>query len=284
MISDQSKVYFKTFDKLRYKFFKYFKYKSLDKFVDLIKYGIIPRPHYALGLVMAAHQAKELGYDKISVIEFGCWECDGLIDLENYIEDIKKFINIDFNVYGFDLGDGHPKNNHEDPRNRSYELSVGDYPFTKKKNLKKLKYTKLILGDVKDTVPNFLETNNFLSAPLGFIAFDLGYYTSTKNALEVLKNESKYYIPRPILYCDNNYFVLSNEGDKLAFDEFNNENKKVISPIGELAEQMSLSWKKWIFLGKRMYQLSDLAHEKYNIHYEQRINMRLNAKFTKTII
>ena len=65
MISDQSKNYFKTFDKFKYKFFQYFNYKSLDKFIDLIKYGIIPRPHYALGLVLAAHQAKELGYEVV---------------------------------------------------------------------------------------------------------------------------------------------------------------------------------------------------------------------------
>ena len=42
-----------------------------------------------LGLLLASHQAHELGYKKISVIEFGCWNCEGLIDLENYIDDIE---------------------------------------------------------------------------------------------------------------------------------------------------------------------------------------------------
>jgi len=282
MISEQSDLYFKFFNRIKYSLFKSFYSKNLNKFIDLIKFGVIPRPHYALGLLLAAFQAKELGYKKISIIEFGCWECDGLIDLENYIEDIKKIIEIDFQVFGFDLGDGHPEYN-KDPRDRLYELSLGDYPFKKKENLKKLKYSNLILGDVKNTLPNFLEKYKIEEAPLGFIAFDLGLYTSSKNAINLLKNNFKYFLPRTTLYFDNNYFVLDNEGDKLALKEFNNESKKSISKIGELNEQLSLSWNKWLFLGKRIYQLSDQEHPLYNKHYEQLINMRINANFTQTL-
>ena len=92
------------------------------------------------------------------------------------------------------------------------------------------------------------------------------------------------FLPRTALYFDNKYFVLDNEGDMLALNEFNRISKKKISPIGELAEQLSLSWNKWIFLGKRIYSLSDLNHEKYSIHYDQTINKRINKKFTKTLI
>ena len=70
MISEQSKNYSNILNFLKYKKFKLFhKKNNLEKFFDLIKYGIIPRPHYALGLILAAHQAKELGYKKISAIE-----------------------------------------------------------------------------------------------------------------------------------------------------------------------------------------------------------------------
>ena len=283
MISDQSNTYFKTLDKIRYYLFKTFYPNNLNKFIDIIKFGIVPRPHYALGLLLAAFQAKEIGYKKISIIEFGCWECDGLIDLENYIDDIKKIIDIEFQVFGFDLGDGHPEYN-KDPRDRLYELSLGDYPFKNKENLKKLKYSKLILGDVKDTLPKFLEDYNIEEAPIGFVAFDLGLYTSTKNAINLLKNNHKHFLPRTTLYFDNNYFVLDNEGDRLALEEFNRESEKCISKIGELSEQLSLSWNKWLFLGKRMYQLSDLRHPLYSKHYEQLINIRINSNFTKTLL
>ena len=282
MLSDQSRNYFSFFNSIKYRYFQFFYGKSFEKFFDLIKYGVLPRPNYALGILMAAHQAKELNYKKISIIELGCWNFEGLIDIENYINDIKKFIDIDFSVYGFELGSGHIKEE-TDPRNRLYELSGGDYAFKKDENIKKLKFSKLILGDVKETVPKFLEEKHLDDAPLGFVIFDLGFYTSAKDALNLLKSKSKRYLPRTIIYSDNNYFVLENEADKLAFAEFNNEGGKTISPIGELAEQLSISWNKWIFLGKRMFILSDLKHEKYNINYEQKINKLINSKFSVTL-
>jgi hypothetical protein len=283
MISNQSKSYFRFIDKFKYFIFKKFFKSNLNKFIDLIKFGTIPRPHYALGLLMAAHEAYCLGYKKISVIEFGCWECEGLIDLENYISDVKNIFNIDFDVYGFDLGDGHPEYN-RNPRDRLYELSKGDYPFNKKDNLNKLKITEMIWGDVRDTLKDFSKKKNLKDAPVGFISFDLGLYTSTKYAIDFLNEESNFFLPRTVLYFDNKYFVLDNEGDMLALNEFNKISKKQISPIGELAEQLSLSWNKWIFLGKRIYNLSDLNHEKYSVHYDQAINIRINKRFTKTLI
>ena len=132
-------------------------------------------------------------------------------------------------------------------------------------------------------MPKFLEEGHLDDAPLGFIIFDLGFYSSAKNALQLLKSDSKRYLPRSIIYSDNNYFVLKNEADKAAFAEFNLEGGKTISPIGELAEQLSLSWNKWIFLGKRMYMLSDLKHEKYNINYEQKINKLVNSNYSVTL-
>ena len=139
------------------------------------------------------------------------------------------------------------------------------------------------MGDVKETVPKFLEEKHLDEAPLGFIIFDLGFYTSAKDAINLLKSKSNRYLPRTIIYSDNNYFVLENEADKLAFAEFNNKKGKTISPIGELAEQLSISWNKWIFLGKRMFILSDLKHEKYNINYEQKINKLINSKYSITL-
>ena len=48
---------------------------------------------------------------------------------------------------------------------------------------------------------------------------------------------------------------------ELAISDFNLNSKKHISQINELAEQLSMSWPKWIFLGKRMLCLSDLNHK-----------------------
>ena len=47
-------------------------------------------------------------------------------------------------------------------------------------------------------------------------------------------------------------FSSIQEGERKAISEFNKKNKIKISDIGELAEQLSTYWKKWIFLGKRI--------------------------------
>ena len=274
MLSDQSNIHFKLLNRFLYYKFKLFSKKKLSKFVELIKYGIIPRPQYALGLLLAAHQAHSLGIKKISVIEFGCWNCEGLIDLENYIDDIKNLFDLEFQVFGFELGDGHPNYNF-DKRDRLYEMQPGLYPFIKTNNLKKLKYSELILGDVKDTLKDFLKTK-VINSPIGFISFDFGLYNSTKYAMEILNKEEKFFLPRTNLYFDNNYFVLNNEGDILAENEFSEHNDRKICEIGELAEQMSLFWPKWIFLGKRMKILSIQNHQKFNNYYEQKIMRLLN--------
>ena len=92
---------------------------------------------------------------------------------------------------------------------------------------------------MKDTLKNFIETK-INNSPIGFISFDLGLYNSTKYAMEILNKNEKFFLPRTNLYFDNNYFVLNNEGDILAQNEFNKNNERKISEIGELAEQMSL--------------------------------------------
>jgi hypothetical protein len=42
---------------------------------------------------------------------------------------------------------------------------------------KKLTKAKLVLGNVKETVTNFIE--NEKPAPIGFVSFDVDYYSST---------------------------------------------------------------------------------------------------------
>ena len=104
----------------------------------------------------------------------------------------------------------------------------------------------------------------------------MGLYNSTKNAINILNEDSKYFLPRTSLYFGQQLFVLDNEGDKLALEEFNKNTSKRISNIGELSEQLSLFWRKWIFLGKRLKVLSDLKHPKYNQYYEPKLMKILN--------
>ena len=44
--------------------------------------------------------------------------------------------------------------------------------------------TELVIGDVRDTVPEFVRSR--LKAPLGFVAIDVDLYTSTRDAFTIL--------------------------------------------------------------------------------------------------
>jgi hypothetical protein len=247
--------------KNRKKYLKFRKKFNDEIYLQFIKKGTLPRPHYALGLYYAAVQAKSLGYKKIKILEFGCHNFEGLIDLENHIADIKSFIKIEFEVYGFTLKEGlpyYPLGNF----NRYYRWSPKEYAFNNTKNLKKLKISNIIFGDVKETVDEFLRKKKFEHSPIGFIIFDLDLYTSTKYALKILKLHDDCYLPRLINYFDDNSFSSIDEGELRAIEEFNKKSKRKISIIYELAEQLSIYFKKWIFLGKR-FRIVNFFRNKY---------------------
>ena len=70
-----------------------------------------------------------------------------------------------------------------------------------KKLSKKLKKTKLILGDVSKTISKF--NTDYNPAPIGAIFFDLDYYTSTINAFKIFENSDEKLLPRIICYFDD---------------------------------------------------------------------------------
>src|SRR5258706_1895137 len=133
----------------------------------------IDRPYYAYGLYQAALEAKALGIQRISAYEFGVAAGTGLLILEQLSREITHLTGVHIDVYGFDLEVGLPKaSGYKDVpyiwRKGFYKMNVGQL----KKKLQSS--TKLVLGNVKKTVLTFAKTN---FAPIGFIAFDLDYYT-----------------------------------------------------------------------------------------------------------
>jgi hypothetical protein len=96
----------------------------------------------------------------------------------------------------------------------------------------KLQSAKLVIGDVAVTVKQWLRDS--IESPLGFVAFDLDYYSSTKAALALLDGPESTHLPRVHCYFDDlaagdqscmNRYV----GEYLAIDEFNaaHEDRKI---------------------------------------------------------
>ena len=212
--------------------------------------GHILRPQYAYALLSAAKEAVSLGYDKISVIEFGCAGGSGLVDLEFISNEIAQVLDIQFEIYGFDSGEGMPAST--DCRDLLYMWSAGDYQMDQKCLRDSLNSAQLVIGDVKETVPVFFEKYN--PAPIGVVLIDLDYYTSTKSSLEIFNFDSNFYIPRVFVYLDDTLRFSDFTGELLAINEYNQDNKlRKISIQNLAAEEMSLTWNKWIYLGKKFY-------------------------------
>ena len=97
----------------------------------------------------------------------------------------------------------------------------------------KLKNTKLIIGDVKNTIKDFFINNN--PPPIGVILNDLDYYSSTKDSFEIFnQSEERFFLPRIFCYFDDvigteKEMYGINNGELLAIEEFNkeNDNKKI---------------------------------------------------------
>lgn len=191
----------------------------------------LPRMHYAYCMYMAALEAKTLGYEKISVLEFGVAGGQGLMNCEFHAKAISKLMGIDIEVYGFDGGHGLPMKNCE-YKDMVHLFHGGDYKMDLEKLENHLEFAKLIIGDIGNTTQTFL--NDYMPASIGCILVDVDYYSSTLPILEFLKQSEGAFLPRIYMYWDDISPEYEFQGENLAIQEFNRENDKIkISPERE---------------------------------------------------
>lgn len=212
----------------------------------------LERPYYGYCLFQAANEARKLGIKRISTMEFGVAGGHGLINLENHAQEISRITGVEIDVYGFDMGSGLPTPS--DYRDLPYIWQKGFYKMDVPALRKKLRSsTKLIIGDTAKTVPQFLKKK---VAPIGFIAFDLDFYSSTKEAFALLEAEKSKFIPRVFCYFDD--IVGTDEeihseyaGELLAISEFNKKsNRRKICKINGMFHKRVIksTWSDMIFV------------------------------------
>lgn len=227
----------------------------------LVKIGALERPHYGYCVYHAAMLAKNLGIQKISVLELGVAGGNGLINLEYHAQQVTKCLHIDIDVYGFDTGEGLP--DYLDYRDLPYSWKKGFYDMDVQKLKKRLKTAKLILGDIKNTIDVFFKEYN--PAPIGAIMFDLDFYSSTNAALDMFDADEKYFLPRIFCYFDDvcgSEIELFNDftGERLAISEFNQTHKtmKLAKAYHLLSKKIVIPWyhRIWIF--------HNFEHNQYN--------------------
>ena len=225
-----------------------------------VELNISDRPNYAYCLFHAAKLAKKLKYNAFSVIEFGVAGGNGLYFIENFSSKISKELDINIEVYGFTLEKG--LSAPEGYKDLPYWFAQGYFSTDKEKLFKKIKKSKIIFGDVKETTTDFFKKYN--PAPLGVIFNDLDYFSSTLNSFNIFNSETKNYLPRIFCYFDDivgseNEMYGEFTGELAAINEFNkiNENKKIFLNQN-LVCQSNEVWRYQI------YYYHNFVHEKYN--------------------
>src|SRR4051812_44594705 len=140
-----------------------------------------PYPQYAYGLTHAARQAQRLGLPAIAAVEFGVAGGKGLVQLEKHARDVTALTGVEVAVFGMDSGGGLPPATSS--RDLPYLWRAGQFTMDHDALRARLQGAKLLLGDVADTVAELIEA--VAQTPVGFVSFDLDYYTSTVDALKL---------------------------------------------------------------------------------------------------
>jgi len=187
-----------------------------------IYFDLVIRQQHAFGLQYATEKAVKNGIKKLTIIEFGVANGAGLINISKICKRLNKIYGVEYQIYGFDTGMGMP-----DPidfRDHPELYKPGDFKMDQNK-LKEIlpENCHLVIGDVKETIQKFIDSDLLIENPIGFVSMDLDYYSSTKDALEIFSsNPSKYLDHFPVYFDDiDEYSHNSSCGELLAINEFN---------------------------------------------------------------
>jgi hypothetical protein len=176
------------------------------------------RANYTWSVIHAASIAARTGRERISVLEFGVAGGNGLVALERAAEAAEADLDVGIDVIGFDTGEGLPPP--RDNRDAPFLMDGGDFPMEVDELRSRLDRAELVLGDVRETIPGFLAAP---LAEIGFISFDLDYYSSTRDALAILAADPTHLMPRILCYFDDTHGYPWGDfnGARLAIEEYN---------------------------------------------------------------
>jgi hypothetical protein len=235
-----------------------------------VAWDLVNRTHYAYGLLEAADQAREAGLQCFTAVEFGVAGGEGLLNLCMLAKRVTATTSVQIRIVGFDSGQGMPPP--VDWRDHPEQFGTGDFPMDQERLIARLPSNcRLILGPVEETVPKF--RRDVLSAvePLGFVAFDLDYYSSTKPALGLLTDpDASKYLFLPTLYFDDIVlpYYCDWAGELLAINEFNAEHSmRKIHPYRFLRSRRIFKNARWI---DQMFLLHLFDHPRLNLPHRQR--------------
>jgi hypothetical protein len=229
-----------------------------------LRWDAVDRPGYAYGAYQAGREARALGMSRISAIQLGVAGGNGLLALEGHAAAIERLLGVGVDVIGFDLGSGMPEP--RDYRDMPYVWKAGYFQMDVDRLRSRATRAEIILGDVAETLPEFLDRPGV--HPIGFVAVDLDYYSSTVAALSTLAAHSNLLLPRTFFYFDD---VMGDDselhseytGELLAIAEFNAAHRDL-----KLARINGLRYKRMLDAEwhAKEYVLHCFTHPLYERH------------------
>jgi hypothetical protein len=190
------------------------------------------RPDYAFGILTAAWIAYGHGIPEISSLEFGVAGGTGLLAMERIAAYAESLLGVRIQVYGFDTGTGMPPA--VDHRDAPFSLYPGTCGMDVDKLKSRLTRAELVLGDVADTVPEFLKRDY---APVGFVSNEIDYYSATMNSFGVLEAPPERLLPRvPCFFASLMWHPWTEAlGNRAAINDFNARHaQRTLAPIAGL--------------------------------------------------
>jgi len=177
-----------------------------------------PYMYYAHCLWRAAAEARRNQYPAFSALEFGVAGGNGLICAQWHARAIAKIFGLTIELYGFDTGRGLPPL--LDYRDLPHVFGPDYYAMDDQSLLReRLNGAQLVIGDIRETVPTFLD--QFRPAPIGVMLIDVDTYHSALAALNLLNQSEEYFLPRVQMYFDDICFGREESGEALAIRDFN---------------------------------------------------------------
>lgn len=184
------------------------------------------RWHYALGMAHGVRETIHCGYDRMTVVELGVWFGAGLVELCRIAEFFRQELEIEITVVGFDGAKGLPELNGYMDHPELWHTAAFVMPNPDELRARLPSFARLIIGDIGETIPPF--EAELQKSRLGFVAFDVDLYSSTKQALRILKFAPDCYLPAVPAIFDDSHIVLTHSdwcGEAAAVREFNEVEK-----------------------------------------------------------
>jgi hypothetical protein len=216
-----------------------------------VENGVDVRPQYLWPMLQATHSARALGIPAISAVEFGVAGGKGLVALESAARVATELSGTRVEIFGFDTGSGLPKT--VDYRDAPWLIEPSYFDMDEAALRARLTTAELVLGDVAETVPPWRDSGH---PPIGFMSFDLNYYSSTIHALRVLEGDAERLLPRVPCYFDDlfGYGFTDFTGERGAIRDFNEQDQE--RKIGKIhglryelpPEEYQLPWHEKLYV------------------------------------